>query len=407
MRKKCLIFLSIVLAICLSVIGFSSSSFAKDKEVAYLSLADYTGPIAGLNVPADMGLEDYIKEINAKGGVDGVKIKFIGIDTRYDTARAVSAYKRYRRDPKLLVVNSISTAIGKAVARLIERDKRLQLVPGDGEFQAHLGRTFIWGPAYQDAFAASLDWIMDDWKAKGKSGAPVVGFVNWDNAYGREHLRGGKEYAEKLGIKLLPPEFFPPGTLKHDVYLTRLAEAGANYIHAGGVDPTPTNVIRDAYALGLTKKIQFTTGYWGPTALGLSVHAKALEGIVNYSFFLRGEEARENKIVTDLWKKYNRGSLDKFNGVYGMGMAWGMTYVAGLKAALKAVGYEKLKGDDMYKAYQRITGFERAGVQGPCAYAPDSRRGSLKIKMYQVKDGKIVPISGWRKAPDAVSLHKF
>ena len=407
MRKKCLIFLSIVLAICLSVTTFSSSSFAKDKEVAYLSLADYTGPIAGLNVPADMGLEDYIKEINAKGGVDGVKIKFIGIDTRYDTARAVSAYKRYRRDPKLLVVNSISTAIGKAVARLIERDKRLQLVPGDGEFQAHLGRTFIWGPAYQDAFAASLDWIMDDWKAKGKSGAPVVGFVNWDNAYGREHLRGGKEYAEKLGIKLLPPEFFPPGTLKHDVYLTRLAEAGANYIHAGGVDPTPTNVIRDAYALGLTKKIQFTTGYWGPTALGLSVHAKALEGIVNYSFFLRGEEARENKIVTDLWKKYNRGSLDKFNGVYGMGMAWGMTYVAGLKAALKAVGYEKLKGDDMYKAYQRITGFERAGVQGPCAYAPDSRRGSLKIKMYQVKDGKIVPISGWRKAPDAVSLHKF
>ena len=205
---------------------------------------------------------------------------------------------------------------------------------------------------------------------------------------------------------MLPPEFFPPGTLKHDVYLTRLAEAGANYIHAGGVDPTPTNVIRDAYALGLTKKIQFTTGYWGPTALGLSIHAKKLEGIVNYSFFLRGEEARENKVVTDLWKKY-RGSLDKFNGVYGMGMAWGMTYVDGLKAALKAVGYEKLKGDDMYKAYQRITGFERAGVQGPCAYAPDSRRGSLKIKMYQVKNGKIVPISGWRKTPDAVSLHKF
>jgi branched-chain amino acid transport system substrate-binding protein len=404
MRKECLIFLSIVLAICLSVVTFSSSSFA--KEVAYLSLADYTGPIAGLNVPADMGLEDYIKEINAKGGVDGVKIKLIGIDTRYDTARAVSAYKRYRRDPKLLVVNSISTGIGKAIARLIERDKRLQLVPGDGEFQAHLGRTFIWGPAYQDAFAANLDWIMDDWKARGKSGTPVVGFVNWDNPFGRELLRGGKEYAEKLRIKLLPPEFFPPGTLKHDVYLTRLAEAGANYIHAGGVDPTPTNVIRDAYALGLTKKIQFTTGYWGPTALGLSIHAKKLEGIVNYSFFLRGEEARENKVVTDLWKKY-RGSLDKFNGVYGMGMAWGMTYVAGLKAALKAVGYEKLKGDDMYKAYQRITGFERAGVQGPCAYAPDSRRGSLKIKMYQVKNGKIVPISGWRKTPDAVSLHKF
>ena len=404
MGKRNAIFLSIILAVCLSVAGLSSPSFA--KEVEYLSLADYTGPIAGLNVPADMGLEDYLKDINAKGGVDGVKIKLIGIDTRYDTARAVSAYKRYRRSPKLLVVNSISTGIGKAVARLIERDKRLQLVPGDGEFQAHIQRTFIWGPAYQDAFAALMDWVIDDWKAKGKSGAPVVGYLSWDNPFGRELLRGGKEYAKKLGIKLLPPEYFPPGTLKHDVYLTRLAKAGANYIHAGGVDPTPTNVIRDAYALGLTKKIQMICGYWGPTALGIGVHAKALEGTVINSFFLRGEEAKENKVVTDLWKKY-RGSMDKFNGVYGMGMSWGMTYVGALKTALKDVGYEKIKGDDMYRAYQKITGMNRAGVQGPCAYSPTSRRGSLEIKIYRVKNGKIVPITDWRKAPDAVSLHKF
>jgi branched-chain amino acid transport system substrate-binding protein len=406
MRKGCVIILVLMLITCLSVAILSSPSFAKEKVVAYLSLADYTGPIAGLNVPADMGLEDYIKEINAKGGVDGVKIDFIGIDTRYDVARAVSAYKRYRRTPRLLMVNSISTGIGKALARLIDRDKRAQLVPGDGEFQAHLGRNFIWGPAYQDAFAATFDWIMDDWKAKGKSGLPVVGYLSWDNPYGREHLRGGKEYAEKLGIKLLPPEFFPPGTLKHDVYLTRLAEAGANYIHAGGVDPTPTNVIRDAYSLGLTKKIQMTTDYWGPTALGIGVHAEALEGTTITSFFERGVEALDNKFSTDLWKKY-RGPLDKYNEVYAMGMSWGVTYVAALKAALKAVGYDKLKADDMYQAYQRITGLERHGIQGPCAYSPTSRRGSLEVKIYRVKDGKIVPITDWRKAPDAVSLHKF
>jgi len=404
MGKRTLIFLTMVLVITLSVVGLTSSSSA--KEVAYLSLADYTGPIAGLNVPADMGLEDYLKEVNTGGGVDGVKIKFIGIDTRYDVARAVSAYKRYRRTPRLLVVNSISTGIGKAVARLIERDKRLQLVPGDGEFQAHIGRTFLWGPAYQDAFAATLDWILDDWKAKGKSGAPVVGYISWDNPFGREHLRGGKEYAKKLGIKLLPPEFFPPGTLKHDVYLTRLAKAGANYIHAGGVDPTPTNVIRDAYALGLTKKIQMTTDYWGPTALGIGVHAKALEGSVITSFYERGVDSQKNRFVTDMWKKY-RGSMKDFNEVYGMGMSWGMTYVAGLKKALQAAGYDKLKPNDMYEAYQKLTGFEKHGIQGPCAYSPTSRLGSKVIKIYQVKGGKIVPITGWREVPNAVGLHNF
>lgn len=387
-------------------LGLSLPTLAAEKEVAYLSLADYTGPIAGLNVPADMGLEDFIKSVNANGGIDGVKIKFIGIDTRYDVARAVSAYKRYRRTPRLLMVNSISTGIGKAVARLIQRDKRAQLVPGDGEFQAHIGRTFLWGPAYQDAFAATLDWILDDWKEKGKSGTPVVGYLSWDNPYGREHLRGGKEYAEKMGIKLLPPEFFPPGTLKHDVYLTRLAKAGADYIHAGGVDPTPTNVIRDGHALGLTKTIQFTTDYWGPTALGIGVHAEALEGTVITSFYERGEDARNNPFVTDQWKKY-RGSMDKFNEVYGMGMSWGMTYVAGLKKALKTVGYDKLKANDMYAAYQELTGLKKHDIQGPCAYSPECRLGSKVVKIYRVKDGKIVPITGWREVPDAVSLHRF
>jgi branched-chain amino acid transport system substrate-binding protein len=393
-----------VLGACCIALFLGGGAWA--KEVAYLSLADYTGPIAGLNVPADMGLSDFIKELNEKGGVDGVKINFIGIDTRYDVARAVSAYKRYRRTPKLLMVNSISTGIGKALAGLIEKDERAQIVPGDGEYQAHIQRTFLWGPAYQDALAATFDWIMEDWKAKGNTGAPVVGYLSWDNPYGREHLRGGQEYAQKLGIKLLPPEFFPPGTLKHDVYLTRLAEAGANYIHAGGVDPTPTNVIRDAYSLGLTKKIQFTTDYWGPTELGLGVHAEALEGIVITSFFQRGEDAKANTFVTDMWKR-NRGSMDKFNEVYGMGISWGITFAEGLRAALKAVGYDKLEGDDMYKAYQTLKGLDKKGIQGPCAYSPTSRRGSLEVKMYRITKGKAVAMGGWRVAPDAVSLHKF
>ncbi len=404
MKRRCHLCFSLFLALLVGVFCLSSPSLA--KEVAYLSLADYTGPIAGLNVPADMGLEDYIKEINSQGGVNGVKIKFIGIDTRYDVARAVSAYKRYRRTPRLLMINSISTGIGKAVSRLIKRDKGAQLVPGDGEFQAHLGRTFIWGPAYQDSFASAMDWVMQDWKAKGNSGAPVVGYISWDNPYGRELLRGGKEYAEKLGIKLLSPEYFPPGTLKHDVYLTRLDKGGANYIWAGGVDPTPTNIIRDAYALGLTKRIQFLNGYWGPTALGIGIHAEALEGTVITSFYQRGTDSLSNAFVTDLWKKY-RGSMDAFNEVYGMGMSWGMTYVAGVKKALETVGYDKIKADDVYKAYQQLTGLKKNGIQGPCAYSPTSRRGSLEIKMYRVKDGKIIPITDWRKAPDAVSLHKF
>jgi branched-chain amino acid transport system substrate-binding protein len=394
--------------IVLAFIGLIGAiqSHAAEKEVTYLSLADYTAAIAGLNVPADMGCEDYIKDLNSRGGVDGVKIKFIGVDTRYDVARGVSAYKRYRTAPKLLVANAIGTPIGKAVAPLATKDKIVQLVPGDGEFQANIGRIFAWGPTYQDAFAATVDWLLADWKKKGKSGMPKLGYISWDSAYGKEPLRGGKEYAEKMGVTLAPPEFFPAGSLDHTVYLSRLAKAEANYIFVGGVDPTPTNVIRDAHKLGLTKNIQFFCDYWGPTSLGVRLHPEALEGTVIVSYYLRGDDARKHSLA-NLWTKYGRGKLEDMNEVYTIGMSWAMTFEAALKIALKQVGYKKLDGEAIYQAYQKLTGVERGGLQGPCAYSPTSRRGSWEVRFYQVRGGKINSISGWIKAPDAVSLHKF
>jgi branched-chain amino acid transport system substrate-binding protein len=353
-----------------------------------------------------MGTEDYFKELNAKGGVDGVKVKFIGVDTRYDVARGVSAYKRYRTAPKLLVANAIGTPIGKAVAPLATKDKIVQLVPGDGEFQANIGRIFVWGPTYQDAFAATVDWLLADWKKKGKSGMPKLGYISWDSAYGKEPLRGGKEYAEKMGVTMAPPEFFPAGALDHTVYLARLAKADVNYIFVGGVDPTPTNVIRDAHKLGLTKTIQFFCDYWGPTSLGVRLHPEALEGTVIVSYYVRGDDARKHPLAS-LWTKYGRGKLEDMNEVYTIGMLWASTFEAALKIGLKQVGYKKLDGEAMYQAYQKLTGLERGGLQGPCAYSPTSRRGSLEVRFYQVRGAKINSISGWIKAPDAVSLHKF
>jgi branched-chain amino acid transport system substrate-binding protein len=400
-------FFLVVLALCIFFGWTHGDSLAQEKTVAYLSLADYTGAIAGLNVPADMGVEDYFKELNGRRGVEGIKVKFIGVDTRYDVARGVSAYKRYRTEAKLLVVNAIGTPIGKAVAPLATKDKLVQLVPGDGEFQAKLGRIFIWGPAYQDSFAAALEWMVSDWKAKGKTGMPKIGFISWDSPYGKEFLRGGKEYAEKLKVPLLKPEFFPPGALDHTVYLTRLASAGANYIFAGGVDPTPTNIVRDAHKLGLTKSIQMVNDYWGPTEpVGIRAHPEPLEGTVITSYYLRGEEAKKHPLSA-LWTKYRGKPIADLNESYIFGTVWGMDFEEALKMALKDGGYEKLDGEAMFKAYQKLTGFKRQGITGPNAYSPTSRRGSLEVKFYQVKGARAVPITDWIKAPDAVSLHTF
>lgn len=413
-KRKSLLFAAILMSLLMALPLLSgcapeAAPPPEEKYVTFLSLTDLTGPIAGFTAPLEETFSYYFDDLNSRGGVDGVEVKLLTVDTRYDVARTVSAYKKYRTEHKLAVAFVPQTPATKALSPVIEVDRLILLTPADGEFQGRIGRVFLCAPPYQDGCAATFDWILEDWRAKGKSGMPTVGYLLWDNPYGREPLRGGKEYAEKIGINLLEPEFFPTGALDHSVWLTRIAEGGADYCMIGGVDPTPSLILRDAHKLGLTETIQFVdTTYWGPDeALGIRLHPEATEGAVLCSPFLRGDEARNHPLVVDLWTKHTERPIAEMRALFPAGILVGNDFEQALKIALEDVGYDKLDGEAMYQAYQKLTGLDRQGIAGPCTYSPTSRRPSELVKFYRVESGKVVPITDWRKAPDAVALYKW
>lgn len=407
-KKGILVFITVFL---LSLaLGFTPDLVTgEEKYVTFLCLSDYTGPLAGLASPMDMGADDYFSDLNARGGVQGVKVKFIGVDTRYDLARAVSAFKRYRKGYNLLVINGISTGLVKTISPFLDMDKLVMITPGAGEAQVRRGRIFLWGLAYQNAFAASIDWMAENWKKRGKPGKPVVGYMGWDNPMGREAILGGKEYAEKIGVEFLQPEYYPPGSLKHDVWVNRLAKGGANYIYLSGVDPASTNVIRDAYALGLTKNIQMLTDFYGPDmGVGVKAHSKELEGTIFPDYRIRGEEIYKHPLPTQLWKNYRKKPVSEMPEIYALGIFWALPVEAALKVALNEVGYDKLDGEAIYQAYQKLTGMDIfQGLGNRCAYSPNSRQGANMVKLYKVTKGKTISITDWRVAPDAVSLYNW
>jgi ABC-type branched-subunit amino acid transport system substrate-binding protein len=251
--------------------------------------------------------------------------------------------------------------------------------------------------------------MVEDWKKKDNPGKPVVGYLGWDNPAGREFLMGGKEYAEKVGVKLVQPEFYPPGSLKHDVWLTRLAGQGINYLFIEGVAPSHTNVIRDAIALGLRGKIQMVCDYWGPLeTTDIKSYPNDLEGSIILSPYIRGEDLYKHSVGVKIWTKYRKEPLSEMNMMYLSGISQGMLYESALKVALKDVGYEKLDGEAMYHALQKLTGTDvTQGQMGTIDFSPTSRRVSRQVKFYKITGGKVVAISGWLTAPDCVSLYKY
>src|SRR6478672_13779771 len=82
------------LAAAASVISTEAMAQAKEQFIPVLSYR--TGPYAPNGTPWANGYVDYIKLINAKGGINGVKLSWEECETGYDTARSVECYERLK-----------------------------------------------------------------------------------------------------------------------------------------------------------------------------------------------------------------------------------------------------------------------------------------------------------------------
>jgi len=400
--------LNVCLGVLLTLAFISGSALAKEKSVTLLISGMMTGPASSVSLPSLNGTIDYLKELNAQGGVDGVKIKYNASDNRYDVSRAVSFYQRYRRSPKVVCFLLHSVPATYALNPLITRDKVPVLTTGGGLFQYKPGYVFITLPPFADIVGADMDWILADWKKKGHSGMPTVGIMAWEGAGGQSSLNGSVEYAKQKGINLLPVERFPPGSLKFDTYLIRLAQQGANYININATDPDSVFIIRDAHGMGLTDKIQFVAYMYSllPSAGLKLVKPEVVEGAVASSSWLMGDESTSHS-TAQLFTKYQKKPASEMNNNYLWGVSTGKVIEKALGIALKDVGYEKINGEAFYRALQKVQGDITQGMMGRVVYGSKSRKMTDEVKFYRITNGKPEPISGWVKTPDTVSLHKW
>jgi hypothetical protein len=98
--KKSLLLLSALLASLGMGVVTQAQAQAKEQFVPVLSYR--TGPYAPNGTPWANGFVDYLKLVNAKGGINGVKIAYEECETGYDTARSVECYERLKcRTPAL------------------------------------------------------------------------------------------------------------------------------------------------------------------------------------------------------------------------------------------------------------------------------------------------------------------
>ena len=209
-----------------------------------------TGQFAPLGIPWADGKQDYLKLVNAKGGVNGVKIAFEECETAYDTAKGVECYERLKnKGTGASGFDTQSTGITFATSDKAPADKVPLVTMGYGLSQSADGRVFEWNfPLLGNYWTAADSMIQDILKKeKGSLKGKKIALVYHDSPYGKEPIPLLQKRAEKEGFELLLLPVTAPGVEQKSTWL-QIRQQRPNYVLLWSAGVMTPAAVREAQA---------------------------------------------------------------------------------------------------------------------------------------------------------------
>jgi branched-chain amino acid transport system substrate-binding protein len=169
---------------------------ASDKEIVIGAIHPYSGPSSAYG-SIGKAIGAYFDKVNAEGGINGRKIKYIALDDGYNPARTVEQARRLvEQDEALLVFNPLGTASNTAIHKYLNDKKVPQLFVSTGATKwgdpKNFPWTMGWQPSYQSEAKIYAQHILET-----RPNAKIAILYQNDD-YGKDYLKG---FEDGLGDK--------------------------------------------------------------------------------------------------------------------------------------------------------------------------------------------------------------
>ena len=259
MKTSKLLFPAFIAAFALSA---ATTVLAQSKEQFVPVLSYRTGPYAPNGTPWANGFVDYLKLVNAKGGINGVKISYEECETGYDTARSVECYERLKsKNPSF--VQTLSTGATFAITEKAPGDKIPVLTVGYGRSESADGAVFKWNFPIAGTYWVAADTILQavakkegGWeKLKGKK----IALVYHDSPFGKEPIPLMQERSRIHGFELQLLPVTAPGVEQKATWL-QVRQARPDYVVLWGWGVMNSTAIKEAQATGYPREKMY--GVW-------------------------------------------------------------------------------------------------------------------------------------------------
>jgi branched-chain amino acid transport system substrate-binding protein len=410
----------LAIAATLAVAGLAAvatTAVAQTKEQFFPVLSYRTGPYAPNGVPWANGYVDYLKLVNARGGINGVKLSFEECETGYDTARSVECYERLKgKNGGATLVQPLSTGATFAITEKAPTDKIPVVTVGYGRSESADGSVFKWNFPIAGTYWVAADTILQTLAKKeggwNKLEGKKIALVYHDSPFGKEPIPLMQERAamHKFNLQLLPVT--APGVEQKATWL-QVRQAKPDYVVLWGWGVMNTTAIKEAQATGYPREKMYGVWWAGaePDVKDVAEGAKGYNAVT----MQHGAEP-DSQLVKDVMamvhsKGQGTGPKEEVGQVlYMRGAMSAMLGVEGVRAAQERFGKGKvmtgeqvrwgLENLNLTQAKLDALGFK--GVMRPISTSCKDHMGAAWTRIHTWDGAKWNFSSDWLQADDQV-----
>jgi branched-chain amino acid transport system substrate-binding protein len=390
----------------------NSSAKPQAGQVLKIGMMTPTTGVPSKGVPGQDGLTDAIKYINEElNGAGGYPLQLLWRDSQYKADVAGTIVKDYMDQGALLFTTHSSTEMN-FVQGITNEVGFPGLVTFMSEINVHPPKhVYAPTPGYGDDFIAFMKYYMKNiWKGTGK---PKVALYGLGNPTGEGARQGALAMAAELGIDVVnvdKPEkhgLFPT-TADITAALTNIKNMNPDVLYMSTVPEPLPQILKTIKDMGMYPgtKLTIALGSAGMTKAMVDLAgADVAEGVYGLYHTVSWEDnipgiAKAKEYVNKYHPK-DAGNMDYL-------CYWSTTLIAReiLATAVKNAGYDVLAkgGAEAWKAVEeqgikKLNGYDVEGLQPKVTYTTGDNRLGKQLRVYQVKEGKIVPLGDWETAP--------
>ena len=328
-------------AIAATVIAFASTTSAlaqkkydtgaTDSEIRIGNIMPYSGPASAYGVIGKTEAA-YFNKINAEGGINGRKIKFISYDDGYSPPKAVEqARKLVESDEVLLIFNPLGTPSNSAIQKYMNAKKVPQLFVATGATKWNEPKEFPWTMGWQPSYQSEAR-IYAKYLLKEKPDAKISVLYQNDD-FGKDYLKGLKDALGARASMVIAEESYETSEPTIDNHVVKLKASGADVF---------LSITTPKFAAQAIKKLAEIE--WKPLHIVSNVSASVgsvikpagfenAQGILSAAYAKDGADAQWDddagmkKFLTFLQKYDPDGNKLDGSVVYGYGVAQTMVKV--------------------------------------------------------------------------------